>query len=92
MLKLKNLTKTAKTYNVPCTPDCDREGCVCTVRELSLADEAEDGTRGTRIVEKRIYGSITILGGGELPVEEWMLETPEVKGALARRQVRLVNT
>lgn len=88
---LHNRSKTIITLNVPCRAGCDGTNCFCSTTELRLATESADGTRGVREETKKLPGSITIPAGQRVDVPEWVVETPDVKRAVARRDLRLVE-
>lgn len=100
MINLKNVTRVARTFNLPCgagecAPFSRREnsgGCFCNDIETQLVEETPDGTKGTRTMVRRLAGSITIRGrsdSGSLP--DWAKEAPEIKAALAAGYLRLVE-
>ena len=90
-MKLKNITKTVQEINIPClAPECGK-GCFCVDIVTPLVEQLEDGTRGSRILERRLAGNITIRPGlttEDLP--DWVCDTPTVKRALPDKPAPLV--
>jgi len=92
---IRNTTRQAQTFNLVCPKKgkCTSEDdCLCTSVETQLFVELPDGTKGIRIVERRLPGSVTVLAKGsseQLPA--WIADSPEVKSALARGTIRLVT-
>ncbi len=65
--------------------------CICTTVVMPLADELPDGTRGVRMVTRKLPGSITFLAGETQEVPGWVAESAPVKQAVARGSLRLVE-
>jgi hypothetical protein len=92
MITLLNTTKVAKTYNIPCSPQCNNgEGCLCTEVTTKLADDLPDGTRGIKEVTRRLPGSVTIRAGVKRTFEDWVAEAPAIQRALTAKHLRLVK-
>ncbi len=90
MAKLENRTRQILVFNIPCPPGCGGADKLCTRIEQSFTEEAADGTRGIRIREKHLPGSITILAGKKLNVPAFVLAAPDVKRAIDRGTLRLL--
>ncbi len=93
MLTLKNTQKRIQVFNLPCkaTP-CGGTDCLCTLVEQRWPAETVDGRHGIKIVEKRIPGSLTLLAGEtKSGIPDWVANCPAVKGALDRRDLKLIK-
>lgn len=91
MRTLANPTRTIQVLNVPCREGCDGTECLCTVVVTQLQDELEDGTKGVRVVERRLSGSVTILAKGDIQVPDWLAQSAVVKQAVALGRLRLIE-
>ncbi len=54
-------------------------------------EESKDGLRRARVSSKLVPGAIRIPSGGKLEVPESYLGCPEVKAAIARREIRVIR-
>lgn len=92
-MKIKNLLKSVVVLNLPHSPTCQDTGtdCPCSLVKTALAVEDEDGTRGVRMLERRLGGSVTILASETTELPDWIGETKPFKDAVAKRWLRLVE-
>ena len=91
MPTLKNRTKQIQVFNIPCQPGCaGGEGKLCSTVEQRFMTEAEDGTRGVRVTEKHLPGSVTFLAGEKKEVPAFVAAAPDVKTAIDRGTLRLL--
>ncbi len=91
MPKLSNRTRVIQVLNIPCRPGCDGTGCLCSNVVTQLLEELPDGTKGTRVIERRLPGSVTILAKSEVEVPAWVAQSQVVKQAVAQGRLRLVE-
>lgn len=95
MVKLANRQKRIQVLNIPCVLDengkCTHEDCLCSEVVTQIQVELPDGTRGLKLLERRLPGSITILAEKSVEVPAWMADAPDVKAAVAQGRVRLVK-
>lgn len=88
--EVMNRTKKIQVFNLPCSPDCAGNGPFCSSTEQRTIEEAKDGTRGVRVVQKHIAGSFTFLAGEKKAVPLQVLAAPDVKRAIDRGDLRLL--
>ncbi len=91
MAKILNRQKTAQTLNIPCRQGCDGQNCLCQTVTTTHYVELSDGTKGTKVLERRLPGAITILAGESLEVPDWVAESAPVKDGVAKGRLRLVQ-
>lgn len=92
MVTMKSRTKTAQVFNLPCPGDCKPgETCFCNTIRTELREELPDGTKGVRVLERRLPGSVTFLAGETKELPDWVARCPDVKGALDRGSLRLIE-
>lgn len=92
MIKLQNRTKQIKVFNLPHAFRCVGNKCFCSPTSLRLTEALPDGSTGIRVVDRLLCSSLTILAGETseaLPDE--VRAAPEVKAALDRKVVRLIQ-
>jgi len=90
MPKIANRTKQIQVFNVPCRIGCNGEGCLCTEVTIQLAAVDADGTRGVRVIDRRLPGSVTFLAGENREVPAFVASSPDVKRAIDRGALRLL--
>jgi hypothetical protein len=91
-LKIKNATRTEKTYSLPHESYCKTGPCTCTDKTLPMREHLPDGSSGVREVPRRICSSVTFLGGEVKEVDDRTRLVPEVKAALDRGDLREVKS
>lgn len=93
MVTLTNREKRMQVFNIPCRKprgECPGDD-FCQRVETQLVAETQDGVSGTRTVSRRLPGSITLLAGAVAVVPGWVASSPEVKAALDRGALRLLQ-
>lgn len=90
-MQLMNRTKVIQVLNIPCRAGCDGADCLCQNVTTTLNVTDKDGTKGKKVLERRLAGSITILAGQKLEVPDWVAESAPVKDAVAKNVLRLVK-
>jgi hypothetical protein len=91
MPTLQNRTKQIQVFNVACPPGCTGgPNTLCTTVEQRFIEEANDGTRGVRVTEKHLPGSVTFLAGEKKEVSASVVAAPVIKRAIDRGTLRLL--
>lgn len=92
MLTLINRTKTILVLNLsPCPGSGDCGACYCSTVERQERVELPDGSKGFRVSKQRLAGSLTLLAGESCAAPDWVAKCVEVKRALDRGALRLVQ-
>ncbi len=91
MPQIQNRTKAIQQLNIPCRAGCDGTGCLCSEVVTALQEELEDGTKGTRVLSRKLAGSLVFLGSETKDVPSWVAESGPVKAAIARGRLRLIR-
>lgn len=92
MPTIHNRSKQVQVFNLPCPKDCAGDTPHgCKIIETQQMAETPDGTRGIRIAQKHITGSVTFLAGEKKEVPDTVAESPHVKRALDRGTLRLLK-
>jgi hypothetical protein len=91
MPTLSNRTKQIQVFNIPCEPGCTGgAGKLCSTVEQRFMVEARDGTRGVKVTEKHLPGSVTFLAGEKKDVPASVAAAPDIKTAIDRGTLRLL--
>jgi hypothetical protein len=92
MLNLINRTKTLLVLNLsPCPGSDDCGTCYCSTITHQEPVEFPDGTKGIRQTKRRLPGSLTLLAGESCTAPDWVGRCSEVKRALDRGALRLIQ-
>lgn len=93
MVSLKNTEKRYQVFNLPCpVKPCDGSCGKCELITQRFPEELDDGKVGIRETEKRIPGSMTLLAGETAKgLPDWVASCPEVKAALDRGALKLIQ-
>ncbi len=90
MPTIANRTKQIQVFNIPCRAGCDGKDCLCTVVTSRQIQVDKEGTRGVRVLDRRIPGSVTFLTGEKKEVSNFVATSPAVKSAIDRGALRLL--
>ena len=92
MITLVNRSKTAQVFNLsPCPGSGTCGPCYCSTVVQSTPVELPDGSRGMKQTQKRLVGSLTLLAGEQCAVPDWVAQCTEIKRALDRGAIRLIQ-
>ena len=90
---LESRVRQMQVFNLPHDLYCEAGECACSdVVMVVAAENPRTGARGLRHTSRKMPGSLTLFARERragLPVA--ILEVPEVKAAIARRRVRVVE-
>ena len=90
MNKLTNTVNETLLFNLP-HDACCRDRCTCVLIRREERVSFDDGTSGVRVVEKRVAGSFSVLPRATVEASDGWLRAPEVRSALDRGVLRLVE-
>jgi hypothetical protein len=93
MATLRNPTKRAQVFNLPHSHYCVGDTCHCTmvVQKVAVRDPAT-GEQGIAVLAKSHAQSLMFLAGEtKRDLSESVLQCPDVAGAIARRELVVVN-
>lgn len=90
MVTLINKEKHIQVFNLPAPAGVeDPFGSDIEVRTI---EDMGDGHRGVKLGQQHIPGSITLLAGCKSdPLPDWVVSCPEVKAALDRGAIKLIQ-
>lgn len=85
---LRNRTHRALTFNLPHETYCKDGTCSCS-SEMRLIEtyNARHQEHTSKVVERLICGSFTVLGREKVTLDHRVLNVPEVAGAVARGEL-----
>jgi hypothetical protein len=93
MATLKSRSRTLLTFNLPHKFYCEDGECRCVdVKQHSAEHDNVSGMTGIAEREAKLATSITFLAGEKkTDLSETILDCPDVKGAIDRRELIVVN-
>lgn len=90
MVTLINREKRMQVFNLPAPADV--EDTLSKTIEQRTIEEYEEGKKGVKVTEHRVPGSLTLLvGEKKVGLPDWVKTCPEVKAALDRGAIKLIQ-